>query len=843
VPNHQSNDCGRIFVSGVPDGISACKSPCSSYIVAMMQKNAEWIEVALTHAPFQLYTYSVPAALQDLARAGRQVLVPLGRRKMTGIITGPAEIRDAGAFSVKPILDILDPEPLFSPELLDLTKWISDYYMAPWGEVMRAALPAGAQAPSRLFIHVNDSPVNAPTGLSASRKALLAKLTGKKNVPFDRLQKGTGNVRADLAVLEKEGFLRLEYRSRHMKQKTAVHVSPAGEGDSGMRRGIESLPPRQREAMAVILQGPGIPRKDLPVSSSVLSRLEKNGWIRLEKRVVYRDPFPGLETPEPAPVTLTQEQESAVQSVSAAMQEGRFQPFLLFGITGSGKTQVYIELVRKSLEAGRSALILVPEISLTPQAVQRYRSHFKTGVAVLHSRMSDGERYDSWSRIRTGGCRIALGPRSAVFAPLQNLGLIVVDEEHESSYKQMETDPRYHARDVAVMRAKRNGCPVVLGSATPSLETYHNSMTGKYIRCELTHRIDHVPLPDIRIVQMQPYTPSEKQVSLSPLLREAMQESLSRGEQVILMQNRRGYAVLIRCSACGMVEQCLHCSISLTYHRTSGSMVCHYCGHRKAAPSTCSACGGSTLKFRGVGTQKVESDIRSLFPDARLLRMDLDTVSTKNAHARLITEFDKGRADILLGTQMVAKGHDFPGVSLVGIISADTGLHFPDFRSGERTFQLLTQAAGRAGRRERGLVIIQSQDAENPVIRFSMSQDYSAFYRWEIVHRRELGYPPFGRLAMIRFRGKNEDRVFEAAKTFIRRIPRIPHLDILGPVPSPLSMIRNEFRYQAIMRIPRIQDQGGTRLRDAIRRARQASDPEALRNLHMAVDMDPVDML
>ncbi|MBN1893473.1 primosomal protein N' [bacterium] len=806
----------------------------------MVQKETKRVDVVLTVAPFHRYTYSLPPSFQALAHPGVQVWVPLGRRKTAGIIAGYAEGEQPGAFAVRPILDILDPDPLFSPEMLGLTKWISDYYLAPWGEVMRAALPAGAQAPSRLIIHVEDRPTNPVSGLTSSQKSLLSRLSGKRSVPYEQLKGSHKKVRADLGILEKEGFIRLEYASRHMKQKTEIHVSPSGNRDAEKEA---SLTPKQKEALAVIRQGPDIPRKNIPVSSSVLSRLEKGGWIRLEKRTVYRDAFPDLETPAPPAITLTPEQESAVQSVSAAMREGRFQPFLLFGVTGSGKTQVYIELVRKTLAAGRSALVLVPEISLTPQAVQRYRSHFGAAVAVLHSRMSDGERYDSWSRIRRNECRIALGPRSAVFAPLLNLGLIVVDEEHESSYKQMETNPRYHARDVAVMRAKRNGCPVVLGSATPSLETYHNSVSGKYTRCELTHRIDHVPLPDIRIVQMQPYTPSEKQVSLSPLLRDAMQERLSRKEQIILLQNRRGYAVLIRCSACGMVEQCPHCSISLTYHQTSAGLICHYCGHRKAAPSFCSACGGSTLKFRGVGTQKVESDIRSLFPDAGLLRMDLDTVSTKNAHARLITEFDKGRADILLGTQMVAKGHDFPGVSLVGIISADTGLHFPDFRSGERTYQLLTQAAGRAGRRERGLVIIQSQDAENPVIRFSIRQDYAAFYRWEIVHRRDLGYPPFGRMAMIRFRGKNEGKVCDAAKIFIRLLPRIPHLDILGPVPSPLSRIRNEFRYQALLRIPRAQDASGAGLRNAINTARKAFDARAFRQVHVAVDMDPVDML
>ena len=462
---------------------------------------------------------------------------------------------------------------------------------------------------------------------------------------------------------------------------------------------------------------------------------------------------------------------------------------------------------------------------------------------MLHSRMSDGERLDAWHQLRHGQCRIALGPRSVIFAPIQNLGLIVVDEEHEATYKQIDPAPRYNARDLAVLRGQINQCPVILGSATPSLESYYNALQGKYTLCELRERIDCVPMPDIELVNTRQASQDQRILSMS--LQNALQDVITNREQAILLQNRRGYSVFLQCKECGHIEACEACDISMTYHKKHHKLLCHYCGEEKSAPDECSTCQSRELVYRGVGTQRVEEELTAAVPDARIVRMDLDTTRTKNAHADIITRFDHHEADILLGTQMVAKGHDFNKVNLVGIISADTGLFFPDFRSGERTFQLLTQAAGRAGRRQKqGRVIIQSFQAENPVLQFVLTHDYPAFYAYEIEHRKDLGYPPFGRLALIRFRGASQREVERSAKTFRQLMAPRRGLEILGPVESPIARIREQYRHQLILRIPKALDKNGQILRDTIQQAWDAYHrSNASVQVRISVDMDPVDVI
>jgi primosomal protein N' (replication factor Y) len=455
--------------------------------------------------------------------------------------------------------------------------------------------------------------------------------------------------------------------------------------------------------------------------------------------------------------------------------------------------------------------------------------------------MSAGERADAWRWLRQGKFKIALGPRSAVFAPLENLGVVVVDEEHESSYKQNDPAPRYHARDVAVMRARMAGCPVILGSATPSLESYHNALSEKYRLLRLTQRIDETPMPVVTVVPRPGFY--DKSPIFSTLLLERIAERLGSKDQIILLQNRRGYATLLRCGSCGFIEGCPHCDITLTYHQKGRSLRCHYCGYERAASDSCSKCGGATMKYKGVGTQQVEEALRRHHPDARIIRMDLDTTRHKGSHDRIVTEFEQGKGDILFGTQMVAKGHDFPGVRLVGVVSADTELNFPDFRAGERAFQLLTQAAGRAGRRSLiGEVVIQSGDPSNPLFQFVIDQDYERFYEWASSERSALNYPPFGRLIAVRFRGADSKETAAAAEAFRKRFHPQPGVEILGPAPSPIERLRGLYRYQMLFRAVKSRDPSGERLRGIVRRMLDES-PRRMGRVRISVDVDPLDMM
>ncbi len=470
---------------------------------------------------------------------------------------------------------------------------------------------------------------------------------------------------------------------------------------------------------------------------------------------------------------------------------------------------------------------------------------------MLHSRMSHGERFDSWRRLKDGKAKIALGPRSAIFAPLNNLGLIIVDEEQDTSYKQMDPAPRYHARDVAIMRGKMENAPVILGSATPSLESYANALEGKYTLCTLTHRIDHVPLPEVTLISKQmadsDHSGSKLEIYriLSPDLLQKIEFRLDKRQQVILLQNRRGFATFLRCFACGHVEHCPNCDITLTYHQHQHVLRCHYCGFEKAAPDTCPSCDGSTLSFRGIGTQKVEDSLKKRFPEAKILRMDLDTTQKKGAHDKIIHLFEKGEGDILLGTQMVAKGHDFQKVQLVGIISADTEIHFPDFRAGERTFQLLTQAGGRAGRRnEQGEVLVQTLIPEHPILQLSKQHNYQGFYEWESEQRKALFYPPWGRIILIRFKSESETTARNAAQYFADLIKPSSQYLCLGPAASPLSRIKNLFRFQMVIRSSKIKDPAGRYIRTAVREAiYQYQQTGKYPSVKLAVDVDPQDMM
>jgi primosomal protein N' (replication factor Y) (superfamily II helicase) len=806
-----------------------------------------FVDVVFPAPPHRILTYSVPDRFRDSLRCGHRVLVPLGKRRVPGFVVAFRE--KCQLTEIKSIEDIMDPDPLFTEDLLKLTRWVSDYYLASWGETLRTALPPGLAGTSQLLIE-KIADASSHLTLSDIEKALLERMPLNRPMKLRELEKKAGerNLRQIVNRLERLGLLKQEYllETSGASIKTEKWVSlkegPTEEDLTLLRK----RSPRQARILAALLEAGGeILRADLEADAAVLRRLETAGWIEVWDEEVFRDGSGTADGQTPGPFDLTEHQSDAIRRIREKLEPGGFHTFLLHGVTGSGKTQVYIEALRLCISLGKNALILIPEIALTPQAVRRYRAVFGNDVTVLHSRQSRGERYDSWRRLREGRSRIALGPRSAVFAPLLNLGLIVVDEEHESSYKQNDPAPRYHGRDTALVRGQIAGCTVILGSATPSLESYANARNGKYILCGLPVRIDKIPMPAVTLVSQKEADGNSESRILTPMLIRLIRDRLAAGEQVILLQNRRGYASYLRCAACGHIETCPNCEISLTYHRSDRRMKCHYCGFQRPPSDACPECGGASVQYRGTGTERIEEEIQSLFSGSRLLRMDLDTMRKKGAHSKVVSDFENRTGDILLGTQIVAKGHDFPGVTLVGIISADTGLYFPDFRSFERTFQLLTQAAGRAGRKDKsGEVIIQTLSPDHPVLQFASTHDYEGFFRWEMGQREELGYPPYGRLAMAVFRGQKLDQTEKAAVRFAGLINAGSRFDVLGPAPAPLSRLKGDYRYQIIFRQSKSADPSGRMLREALKKALadfQAGNP--FRNVRVHVNVDPADML
>jgi primosomal protein N' (replication factor Y) len=600
------------------------------------------------------------------------------------------------------------------------------------------------------------------------------------------------------------------------------------------------------------------------VSAATIRSLSRRGLVELEQREELRDPYGGEVEPPPQ-LTMTARQRAAVDSVTAALDERAFRAFLLHGVTGSGKTQVYIESLRRALEHGRTAIVLVPEIALTPQTVRRFRSHFSGLVAVMHSQLSVGERYDAWRRARDGKAKIVIGPRSAVFAPLENLGLIVVDEEHDGSYKQYDATPRYQGRDTAIMRAKANDAVVLLGSATPSVESYANALTGKYRLLELPDRIDGARLPEVRLVDMvverkRRYEETKKKVketggpfpkrfgpmSISGTLQQEIALRLERKEGIILLQNRRGFAHVLECMECGYTERCRNCDVTMTYHLKSHELRCHYCGARRPSVQSCPSCLKGELKQLSFGTQQVHEELQSLFPNARILRMDRDTTRRKGSHESLLRRFGSGEADILLGTQMVAKGLDFPRVTLVGVISAETQLLLPDFRSAETTFQLLTQVAGRAGRSTlRGEVLIQTVQPQHYSLRHAALHDYRSFFDEEVRFRTELRYPPVTRLVLVEVTGSDESAVEKGAEEAAQTLRRSTYegIEVLGPAEPAIPRLRNMLRRHILIKGDKRLDPSGERVRALLTPLVEAEGGWKRKSVRVTVDVDPYGML
>jgi len=717
-------------------------------------KPPRFVEVALPLPLFQNFTYAVEDGLANPVVVGSRVVVPLRNKREVGICVG---VSDVSPLTRKPkaVLESPDAEPAISLTLLELCKWMADYYIVPLGVTLRTALPAaltGAEDPH-------------PT---------------RKTQRIVRLGVGIPS------LLQRDKVF-----ARSPQQRAVFEMIES----LGNRTTVEQL------------------TSQLEFSSSVLKSLEKRGFVVIEEEEVERDPFSARGGISATRLKPTPAQQHAIDSMAAA-EKG--DVFLLHGITGSGKTLVYIELLRRIVdERGQTAIVLVPEIALTPQTVDRFRAAFGDRIAVLHSALSEGERYDAWLALKRGEKRIVVGARSAVFAPLDNLGAIIVDEEHESSYKQGET-PRYHAREVAIVRAKNEGAITVLGSATPSLESWANATSGKFKLLTLPDRVGGGRLPSVEVIDLRrlatDYTGmAEGGIDYGAVIREplhdAIVECMSRGEQSILLLNRRGYSSFIQCIDCGAVATCPHCSITLTHHRSPERLVCHYCLHKEDPRPDCPRCGGRNLKQRGLGTQQVERLLSERFPSARIARMDFDTTSGKWAHTRILDRVAAGEVDILLGTQMIAKGLDFPNVTLVGVVDADTGINLPDFRASERCFQLLSQVSGRAGRGEKGgRVLIQTRIPAHHAVRYAVSHDYVSFVRDEMEGRVDPPYPPNVRLANIVFSGVIEDSTAKLAihaGEWLRELITTragDEVTVVGPAPCPIERIKSRWRWHVLLK-------------------------------------------
>jgi primosomal protein N' (replication factor Y) len=780
----------------------------------------QFAQVAVPVHLRKLFTYRVPPSMHRSIQVGSRVMVQLGSKSTAGYIVALLPRLRIGTSlvesEIKDVQELLDIEPPITPAVLEITRWVADYYGAPWGEVLRAALPAGINATVEQTVGITEEGrreiANANAGESTKDRVLTLLATeGDFEINSLCLRMGWSRAPKCLRELEADRLIERDYRTRkaatRAKRRRGVRLNlSAIEVEATNKH--RSTQPQQRALESLKQSGGAMAVADLiakaAISESVVKTLIKRGVLTEFEQELRRDPLATAVLPATESLTLTEAQAAALQIIERPLQDHAFTPILLHGITGSGKTEVYIRAMQQALAINRGAMMLVPEISLTPILSRRLRAHFGDQIAIFHSSLSKGERFDEWSRLRSGQARVVLGTRSAVFAPVKDLGLIVIDEEQDSSYRQEES-PFYHARDTAIVRAQKESAVVVLGSATPSLESFHNAQTGKYKYVELPQRIANRPLARAELIDMcGVFARHQKPAIFSEELLATIDQTHARHEQTIILLNRRGYSSFILCRACGESIECPNCDVTLTYHRSDRTLVCHYCNHRQRAPSECPNCGSKYIFYIGEGTEQIEELLRKRFPKMRIGRIDRDTKARRHEFEKTLLDFGQGEIDLLVGTQMLAKGHDFPNVTLVGVISVDAGLALPDFRAGERTFQLITQVAGRAGRGELpGRVLIQTYHPQHYALRHAMAQDYQGFYDEEIRHRRNHGYPPFVALALLLVRQNDEART-KATSQKLRNALTAANRDyacrILGPAPAPFARLRGEYRIQILIK-------------------------------------------
>jgi primosomal protein N' (replication factor Y) len=810
-----------------------------------------FISVAIPVPNLPLLTYAVPAGCDRPVR-GARVLVPLGTRRVTGLVVGEAASPPEG--EIRDLAEVLDDAAFLPEAVVTLCLWVADYYLSGPGDALAAAMPPGAWIETeRVYQLTAPGRERAVTGAEDPRLPLLRQLTtGARSARTLARASGGRPIESVLRTLERDGLVeRVTHRKGRasaFRTELVAHLTPAGATMATSEAWEDQrLTELQRRALSALAEaGTGVTAtalREQRVSLASLRRLAARGLVHVETRVRERDPFSAGAAPAMAAVThvLSAEQAAAFDTLSPLIDACAFQAALVHGVTGSGKTELYIRLARHACSRGRRVLVMVPEIALTPQVAALFRAVFGDRVAIQHSGLAAGERHDQWHRIRRGDIDVVVGTRSAVFAPLDNVGLIVVDEEHDGSYKQDE-NPRYNGRDVAVVRAREGGALALLGSATPAMETYYNAEQGRYARVVLARRVLDRPMARVEVVDLRAAYASEgPDVVLTRRLAEAVGGKLSAGQQIMLLLNRRGYATSDLCRQCGHILECPNCSVTLTVHRQRSGparAVCHYCNYSLRVPTACVKCAAPYLEQVGFGTDRVLAEVERQFAGIRAARVDRDTMQKRGALGRTLDLFRRGDLDLLVGTQMIAKGHDFPRVTLVGVVSADLGLGLADFRAAERTFQLLTQVAGRAGRGgEAGEAIIQTLHPDHYSIKRAVAQDYEGFFADELRFRRAMAYPPTVGLTSLVVRGRTYAQAMQDASDLALRLQRDGHgaFALLGPAPAPLARLRGEYRAQMFLKT---RHRGLTRT--AIRTA-LADMPELGRRV--TVDVDPMAML
>jgi primosomal protein N' (replication factor Y) (superfamily II helicase) len=790
----------------------------------------------------QPFTYALPETLRHRVKPGCRVLVPFGSRRLTGVAVRCHD--EPPGVETREALRLIDAEPVLDAELLALGKWISGYYCAPLGEVLRGMLPLASDIRRGKVYSLTDA------GRDAARQLLfdsapedpvvqILRLLDRRSLSAAYIERKMPLAANALRALERKHFVMVEQVQSERDPLRApaerLRVEATGAAPSG------KLGKPERELLAFLELHPGTHNlKDLelmvPNSSQAARALARKKLVALRPEPVALN----AAGPVRAPHVLNPAQAAAFEEIRVAIEAHEFRTFLLHGVTGSGKTEVYLNAIDATLAEGRSALLLVPEIALTPAVAGQFFSRFGDRVAILHSAFSDSERSDQWRRIRSGAAAVVVGTRSGVFAPMLNLGLIVVDEEHDQSYKQEET-PRYNGRDVAIVRAQAAGACVVLGSATPSLESRYNAETGKYALIELPGRIAERPMPQVELIDMRTeFLETRKQAPFSRRLLEAVAHRLANGEQTIILLNRRGFSSFVACRSCGERVQCANCSVTLTFHRRDRRLLCHYCSYAERVPTACPKCQSEHIYFLGIGSEKVEEELHREFPTARIARLDRDTATAKRQYEAILQGFREASYDILVGTQMIAKGHDIPNVTLVGVVSADVGLGLPDFRAAERTFQLLTQVAGRAGRGSLpGIVLIQTINPDHYAVRMAAAQDYQTFYEKELQFRRMMHYPPFSAMANILVRAEQREQALRLSTELGHFLMPAPErIKILGPAEAPVPRLKNEYRYQFLIKAA-----SRKALNELLRRAQAFARERKWAATALVIDVDPLTLL
>lgn len=767
----------------------------------------------------KVFDYKIPQGLENILQRGMRVMVPfgIGNKKLEAYIMNIKK-QEKVEYKLKELLYPIDDEPIISEKQIRLIAWLKNKYMCKYIEAIQCVLPAGIVNKEKKIIYLIEE--DWKTKLYGNSKnqiealKILEELGGKATLEKLYSRLSTNNISASLKQLEEKKLIKIEYEiSSRVKVQTQQYVQLSIEKNE-IETIIDTLKnaKRQREILLFLKEHGECSVKELldllKLNRASLNALVSKGYVSIVEKEYKRDPFKDLEFKSFPRLSPNIEQKAVIDEITSHIHMEEAKTFLLHGVTGSGKTEIYLQLMEEVLNKGKQGIILVPEIALTPQTIERFYGRFGEGIAVLHSNLSEGERFDEWRRIVEGKVNIAIGARSAIFAPFKSLGMIIIDEEHENTYKS-DNHPKYHAAEVATFRSKEENAILILGSATPSLESYYKGEIGELSVRTLSKRATASALPNVEVIDMRQELDHGNRGSLSQKLFDSIQESLNRKKQVILFLNRRGYATFVSCKQCGYAVKCTHCDITMTYHRNMKNLQCHYCGEKKEVPMLCPSCGSNHIRYNGMGTQKIENIIEGYFPKAVIGRMDMDSTSVKGSHQRILDDFKNGEIDILVGTQMISKGLDFPNVTLVGVISADASLNLPDFRASEKTFQLVTQVAGRAGRgNDKGKVIIQTYNPTHYSILAAAQHDYLSFYKEELPLRKEYLYPPFAQLIIINFSGKKEEEVYTVSQKIANNIKYILKSKgydryneiVFGPNPAIVTKVNEKYRYQVLLK-------------------------------------------